>query len=480
MPRTKIVCTIGPASRSEDIMRGLIRAGMSAARINFSHGKPADHDHDIGLVRSLAEQEHRVVAVIADLQGPKFRVGEIAGGQTLLQAGDEFVLTTRAVPGGSDAATLPHAELVHELTPGDGILLDDGLLELKVLSTTDTDVLTHVVTGGVLRSHKGVSLIGGRLQLPAVTDKDREDLSFALAHGVDYIAQSFVRRPEDVLDLRQSIKKLGASTPIIAKIEKAEALADFESILAVSDGVMVARGDLGVETPLAQVPVAQKRIIRACNRAAKPVITATQMLESMTWNPRPTRAEVSDVANAIIDGTDAVMLSGETAVGQYPLETVQTMSQVADATELAFPFDLWLRETVDLRADSVTEAISQATCDMAAELHAAAIVSPTLTGLTARAIAHHRPRTPIVAVTPSDLTCRQLALVWGVRPYLISQYHNTDEMMQCAHAVAQDTGIAAPGDLFIVTAGVPIGSGGRTNMIQVHEINRDSGELAHD
>jgi pyruvate kinase len=470
MPRTKIVCTIGPASRSEDILRDMIKAGMSAARINFSYGEPADHDRDIKLIRDLADQEQRVVTVIADLQGPKFRVGDIATGQAELKSGERFTLTTRAVAGDVEIVTLPHPELVHEMTPGDRILLDDGLLELRVLGATDTDVSTQIITGGVLRSHKGVSLIGGRLDLPAITDKDREDLAFAVEHGVDYVAQSFVRRQEDVLELRQSIEHLGAATPIIAKIEKAEALASFESILAVADGIMVARGDLGVETALAEVPVQQKRIVRACNRAAKPVITATQMLESMTWQPRPTRAEVSDVANAIFDGTDAVMLSGETAVGQYPLQTVQTMRQVAEAAERAFPFDLWLRETIDGHADSVTEAISQATCEMASELHVGGIVSPTLTGLTARAIAHHRPSASIVAITPSPITCRQLGLVWGVQPHVIDEYRSTDEMVERACAAAQEAGLVHPGDLLIITAGVPVGAAGSTNMIQIHVV----------
>jgi pyruvate kinase len=471
MPRTKMVCTIGPASRSEDVLRSLIRAGMSAARINFSHGEPADHAQDISLIRALADEEQRVVAVIADLQGPKFRVGEIAGGQVTLRAGQDFTLTTREVaPEVTEAVNLPHPELIHEMVPGDRILLDDGLLELQVLGATDIDVSTRVVTGGVLRSHKGVSLIGGRLQMPAVTDKDREDLAFAVAHEVDFVAQSFVRRPEDVLELRQDLMNLGATTPIIAKIEKAEALANFDSILAVTDGVMVARGDLGVETSLADVPVQQKRIIRACNRTAKPVITATQMLESMTWNPRPTRAEVSDVANAIFDGTDAVMLSGETAVGQYPLATIQTMSQVAEAAERAFPFDQWLRETAEQRADSVTEAISQATTEMAEELGVSAIISPTITGRTARAIAHHRPRTPIVAITPAVSVCRQLGLVWGVRPYLIEEYRNTDEMIQRAIEQACREGFAKTGDKLIITAGVPVGAVGGTNMIQVRVV----------
>ncbi len=471
MPRTKIVCTIGPASRSEDVLRSLIRAGMSVARINFSHGELSEHAQDIQLIRTLADQEQRVVAIIADLQGPKFRVGEIPGGQVTLQAAQGFTLTTRDVAAGdSSAANLPHPELIHEMRPGDRILLDDGLLELQVLSATDTDVSTRVVTGGVLRSHKGVSLIGGRLQLPAVTDKDRQDLAFAAAHEVDFIAQSFVRRPEDVLELRRDLTELGAATPIIAKIEKAEALTNFEAILDVTDGVMVARGDLGVETALADVPVQQKRIIRLCNRAAKPVITATQMLDSMTWNPRPTRAEVSDVANAIFDGTDAVMLSGETAIGQYPVATVETMGRVAEAAERAFPFDLWLREAAEQRADSVTEAISQATTEMAGELGVSAIISPTMSGRTARAIAHHRPRTPIVAITPTPSVCRQLGLVWGVRPYLIEEYRNTDEMIQRAIEQACREGFAKTGDQLIITAGVPVGAVGGTNMIQVRVV----------
>jgi pyruvate kinase len=470
MLKTKIVCTIGPACSSEDVLRQLLRSGMNVARINFSHGRQEEHGRNIALIRQLAVQERRVVAIMADLQGPKFRVGLVENDSVTLEAGRSVLLTTRAVLGNGHEINLPHPELIADMQPGNHILLDDGLLELIVEQVTPLDALCQIVTGGALGSHKGVSLIGGHLNLPAVTDKDRQDLSFAVQQGVDYIAQSFVRREEDVETLRQALRELHVSVPIIAKIEKAEALSNFEGILAVSDGIMVARGDLGVETSVAEVPIHQKRIIRATNRAAKPVITATQMLNSMIWNPRPTRAEASDVANAVLDGTDAVMLSGETAVGQYPLAAVQMMARIAESAESTFPFDLWAYDTMKMRADSVTASICQATCEMALELGAAAIVTTTRTGHTARAVASHRPGTPILAMTPSVQTAQRLALVWGVEPHLIGEAPDTDEMIRLSTERAiQENGLHS-GDLVVFTAGTPFNTKLKTNMIQVHAI----------
>jgi len=470
MLKTKIVCTIGPACNSEGVLRQLIRSGMNVARINFSHGEQEEHGRNIALIRQLAVQERRVVAIMADLQGPKFRVGPIENDSVRLEAGQSVLLTARVVLGDGHEINLPHPELIADMQPGSRILLDDGLLELMVEQVTPPDALCRVITGGLLGSHKGVSLIGGHLNLPAVTEKDRQDLSFAVRQGVDYIAQSFVRRAEDIETLRQALTELNVSVPIIAKIEKAEALSSFESILAVSDGIMVARGDLGVETSVAEVPMHQKRIIRATNRAAKPVITATQMLNSMIWNPRPTRAEASDVANAVLDGTDGVMLSGETAVGQYPLEAVQMMARIAEAAESTFPFDLWTNETVKMKADSVTESISQAACEMALELGAAAIITTTRSGYTARAVASYRPRTPILAMTPSSQTAQQLALVWGVEPYLIGEASDTDEMIRLSTARAMQENSLHSGDLVVFTAGAPFNTKLKTNMIQVHAI----------
>ena len=467
--RTRIVCTLGPASDSDEIVRAMIRAGMDIARMNFSHGDHPTHAARIERVRRIAREENVVVAILGDLQGPKIRIGEIAGGAAQLAAGAAFTLTTRAVAGDSSAASIDFPDLYKSVKGGERILVDDGLIELQVVSVSGADVITRVVNGGALKPHKGVNLPGVLLKISALTDKDRADLVFAAGHDLDYIALSFVRRPEDVMELKQLLAARGATIPVIAKIEKREAIDAIDAILDVSDGVMVARGDLGVEAPPEQVPLYQKMIIRKANAAGKPVITATQMLESMISNPRPTRAEASDVANAILDGTDAVMLSAETAVGKYPVEAVETMERIADAAGNSEQFKYHPRD-VDAGRASITDAIGNATCEVARQLNARLIITATKSGFSARMISRHRPATPIFAVTSSEQTQRRLALVWGVQSALVDETASTDAMIAASLAAAVEQGAADVGDLVVITAGVPAAISGRTNMIQVRVI----------
>ncbi len=470
MPRTSIVCTVGPASSSPEVMRGLMRAGMTVARINFSHSDHATHAQSIATLRQVAEEEGRLVAVMADLQGPKLRVGEIEGGAIELREGDVVRLTSRLRPGATGEIPVPHPQLLRDLRPGQAVLLDDGRLELVVVQAGEGCLKCRVVAGGQLTSHKGLNVPGATLRFSALTPKDREDALFALEQGVDFFALSFVRRPADVRELRQFLKDRGADVFIIAKIEKPEALSVFDEILAEADGVMVARGDLGVETPAEEVPFHQKRIIRACNQAGKPVITATQMLQTMIENSRPTRAEASDVVNAILDGTDAVMLSGETAVGRYPIETTETMATICANAEAHLPYGRLLH-TGDggHRHGTVTEAISCATVEITNEVGAKAIITSTMSGATARMVARHRPRVPIVAVTPSRTTQLRLTLVWGVKPVLVPEFKTTDEMVQVMVQAACDLGVVGWGDPVVLTAGIPFG-GGKTNMLKVHAV----------
>jgi len=470
MPRTKIVCTLGPASEDEETLRQMIRAGMTVARLNFSHDSQQAHAQRAERVRRVAQEEGAVVAVLQDLQGPKLRMGRIEGGKATLQAGQHFTLTTEDVLGNNQQVTAPYAGLPADVQPGDRILLDDGQIELRVLKTTRTTVETEVVTDAVLSEKKGVSLPGVDISLPSLTSKDQADLAFGIEQRVDYVALSFVRQAQDVLDLRDLMAAMGAKIPIIAKIEKPEAIMNFDEILAVSDGVMVARGDLGVEMPAEEVPIYQKMIIRKTNQAGKPVITATQMLDSMIRNPRPTRAEASDVANAIFDGTDALMLSGETAIGKYPVEAVRTMATIAETTEHHLPYEAWLAHSVETHAESVTQAISLAVAEIAYKLDAAAIVASTASGTTARAVARYRPCVPIVAVTPNVQTQRRLALVWGVQALLIQRPRESDQMMSLAIEAARASNLVKDGDLLVMTAGVPVGIPGRTNMLQIRRV----------
>jgi pyruvate kinase len=480
MCRTKIVCTLGPATSDETAVRGLMQAGMDVARINFSHGDHETHARTIALLRSLAAEEGKLIAIMADLQGPKLRVGEIAAGQVRLVQGDEFRLTTRAVPGSSEAVHLPHPEIVRDLGLGQRVLLDDGQIELRVIGKTGTDLVCEVITGGSLSPRKGVNLPGAHLRISSLTEKDRRDALFAVEQGVDFVALSFVRRTADVLELRHLLQAQHADQPIIAKIEKPEALEVFDEILDISDGVMVARGDLGVETPPEEVPFHQKEIIRAANCAGKPVITATQMLQSMIEHPRPTRAEASDVANAILDGTDAVMLSGETAVGAYPVEAVRTMRTIAANAEEHLPQDRWahlLRNSSRPKRSFIsTEAISHATVEVALAVGARAIVTSTMSGTTARMVARHRPSMAVIAATPNQRTLHRLALVWGVQPVLVDGFEHTDEMIHLTVKAACKTGIVSWGDVIVITAGIPFGGVGKTNFLKVHTVG-ELGEM---
>ena len=407
MLRTKIVCTLGPASDDESTIRAFVEAGMAVARINFSHGTHNDHARRIELVRRVASDAGRPVAILADLQGPKLRVGMLPEEGIPLVEGEMVTLAGEASSMDAAVIPLPHPEVLHDLRPGDRMLLDDGLLELRVLDSDGKQVRAKVVTGGVLTSRKGLSLPHTSLKMPSITEKDRADTVFGVEQQVDYFGLSFVRRGDDVTQLRTWLQGLGADTPIIAKIEKPEALGCIDEILAVSDGLMVARGDLGVEAPAEEVPIAQKRIIRACNQAGRPVITATQMLDSMMRNPRPTRAEASDVANAILDGSDAIMLSGETAVGRYPVKSVQTMARIAKVTERSMPYADWLQRARHTGSIDVTDAIGHVAGEIAADLDARAIITSTISGATARRVAMHRPVSYTHLTLPTNIIrCR--------------------------------------------------------------------------
>ncbi len=469
MPRTRIVCTLGPATDSEETLRALIRSGMNVARINFSHGMPADHARRIELVRRLAVEEQAVIALLGDLQGPKIRVGEIAGGQRELKTGETLVLTS-GTPTNADQVQVNFPPLAQVVKPDEHLLLDDGNIELVVEHAAGQEVTTRVVDGGVLLPHKGVNFPGIELPIPSLTPKDLQDLEWVVNAQLDYIALSFVRRPEDLLDLRQRLNARGADIPIIAKIEKREAVNAIDAILAVTDGVMVARGDLGVEMPAEQVPIYQKQIIRKANALGKPVITATQMLESMIQNPRPTRAEASDVANAILDGSDAVMLSAETATGKYPVEAVRAMARIADFTEKSLHQDCSGNSVVGSEQMYVTDAIGRATVEIACEVGAKLIITLTMSGYSARMVARHRPETPTLACTTTETTRRRLALVWGAQSVLIADTKDMTQLVGAALEAARVACHVQSGDRVILTAGVPAGIGGRTNMVQVREV----------
>lgn len=469
--RTKIVCTLGPAVDAPEMLEQLALAGMDVARLNFSHGTYDEHRARCQLVRKTQETTGRPLAVLQDLSGPKIRIGNVAPGTRLIKDA-RFVLTTADAAGNEEAVHLPVPELFQACYPGCQLLLDDGLLELKVTEKTATELVTRVVTGGALGSKKGVSAPGIALEIEAVTDKDEADVRFGLSLGVDYVALSFVRRAADVLRLRAVMEEAGRVAPIIVKIEKFEAIQNLEEILAVSDGAMVARGDLGVEMPIEDIPMAQKKIIRACNRLGKPVITATQMLDSMIRNPRPTRAEVTDIANAVLDGTDALMLSGETAVGAYPLEAVQMMAKVAECAEADMDYSRLLQEkNVLFGQESITDAIGEAVATIAHDQKAKAILCATSTGGTARAVSKFRPQTPILAATTSEATYRAMALYWGVYPMLIPVPKDTDEMISLTVEAVRH-GHVQEGDLVVITAGTPVGVPGSTNLIKVHRVGQ--------
>ena len=468
MRRAKIVSTLGPASSSERVIEQLIGAGVDVFRLNFSHGTRDEHAENIGRIRQIADNMQRSVAILQDLQGPKMRVGKLAEDPIELKEGNRLTVTTREVPGDAECVSTTYAGLPRDVKPADRILLDDGHIELIVREVYRSDVVCEVVVGGLLKSNKGINLPGVRVSAPSLTVKDREDLDLGIELGVDYIALSFVREPDDVREVQHIIERAEKEIPVIAKLERAEAVDHLEDILDVADGVMVARGDLGVELSPEDVPVIQKRVISAANRAGVFVITATQMLESMTDHPRPTRAEASDVANAIFDGTDAVMLSGETAIGKYPVQTVQMMARIIEkaeaSVELAPPI-------LNLDASlSFPDAIGQAAAAVSTAVSPKAIVAFTQSGSTARLISKRRPRTPIIAFTPSERICRRLCLCWGVEPRQITLIDDTDRMVAEVEARLLSEGNVRFGDTLVILAGAPITARAETNLLKLHRV----------
>jgi pyruvate kinase len=469
--KTKIVCTMGPASSDEQIMTRMIEAGMDVARLNFSHGDHASHADTVLKLRRASKKLNREIGILQDLAGPKIRLGEVAGGPLELKPEQEVTLVEGdKAPAGELPVNYPY--LLQDVKEFDRILLADGLVELKVTRILESSISCKVVVGGAISSHKGVNLPTSSLRIPAFTEKDQKDLEMGLKAGVDFVAMSFVRHENDLEPVREMINHAKHRPLLIAKIEKPEAVERIQEILAVVDGVMVARGDLGVEMPLAKVPIIQKSLIRQARRAGKVVITATQMLRSMIDNPRPTRAEANDVANAILDGTDAVMLSEESAVGKYPVRAVQVLEDVAKATEPSLDAQPLLKEPFSKLLPLSEAAISRAACWLAEDIQPAAIVASTTSGNTARLIARFRCRFPLVGMTPSQATCRQLNLSWGVIPSLIPHYEDTDEMFAMAKTWVAAKGLAGPGDRLIITAGVPAGVPGTTNLVKVIDMDK--------
>ena len=467
--KTKIVCTIGPASSKPDIIGRLIDAGMDVARLNFSHGTWEEHSEAIRTVRALSAKKGRPVAILQDLQGPKVRLGLLRGGSATIYSGDQFTLTTRDVEGTEKIASVTYDRLATEVKAGDQILIDDGLIHLEVLRTDGVHVMCRVLQGGVLMNHKGLNLPGVAISVPAVTEKDLTDLDFGIEQGVDYIALSFVRTSKDISKVKELLRRRKVDIPIIAKLERPKAVRNLDAILEVADGVMIARGDLGVEMPLEEVPLIQKQIIRQANLHGAIVITATQMLDSMIEHPRPTRAEVSDVANAIFDGTDAVMLSGETASGAYPIEAVRVMAKVAVEAEGGLPPRAPSPHEPG-RAQTFPDAISEAACRAAVDTKARAIVAFTQTGSTARLISRFRPATSVIAFTPNEHVRNRLCLYWGVIPKIMTPIEHVDEMIQKIDDALLADGTAAKGDVLIIVSGAPIGVKGRTNLLTLHRV----------
>ena len=473
--RTKIVCTLGPATSSREKIEELVRAGMDVARLNLSHGSHDDHRQVYDILRKVSDESGRAVGILLDLQGPKIRLGEFAGGEADLAEGATFTITTdagEAEHGNSRLAATTYPDLARDVKPGDALLIDDGNIRLEVLETDGVRVKTRVVEGGPVRDHKGINLPGANVSAPALSEKDKADLEFGLSLRVDLVALSFVRRPEDVIEAREFMAARGAELPIIVKLEKPEAVARLREILEVADALMVARGDLGVEMPLERVPAIQKQSILLARRMGKPVIVATQMLESMIDHSRPTRAEASDVANAILDGADAVMLSGETSVGEYPVEAVQVMTRIIAATESGA-----LDGTRDRRQPPATtkqEAIAESAVRAAQELDAAAVAVFTQTGVAVRLVAKYRPNPPLLAFTTESAVRSQLTLVWGAETFVVHTVSHTDEMVSQVERALLDLGRAKIGDLVVIVAGTPPGRRGTTNMLKIHRLGDPS------
>ena len=471
MRKTKIICTMGPAVDNEEMLRSLMLSGMNAARFNFSHGTHESHLALLNKVKHVRDDLGAAVATILDTKGPEIRIKTFEDGPVTLAEGADFTLTTRDVPGDGTIVSVTYADLHKELSPGCRVLIDDGLIELEVREISGQDILCTVKCGGPLSSNKSINIPDVHIHLPSLTEKDRDDLRFAVEQDFDFVAASFVRKASDVEDIRACLREYGGEhVRIISKIENREGVDNLEEIIAASDGLMVARGDLGVEIPAYEVPVLQKKMIKLTSMAGKPVITATQMLDSMIRNPRPTRAEVSDVANAVFDGTSCVMLSGETASGKYPLEAVETMVNTINAAELATDYWGRFRKFEFLTGRSINDAITHACCQTAMDLEADSILTPTQSGHTARMISRFRPACPIVAFTTTERARRQLAISWGVTPLLAGYVDSTDRLFSMCVQSALKEGAVESGQMVVITAGIPIGRSGSTNLIKAQVV----------
>ena len=471
MRKTKIVCTIGPASEHIEILCQLIQKGMNVARLNFSHGSHEEHAIRIQNIRKKKKKMNQVVAILLDTKGPEIRTHDFIHGEETLEAGSKVIISMLPVSGTKEKFSVTYPDLIHDVQTGSRILLDDGLIELEVTEKRENEIVARVLNSGVIKNKKGVNIPNVKIGLPGITEKDKEDILFGIKQGVDFIAASFVRKPSDVLEIRNLLEDHGGEyIQIIPKIENREGILNLDGILEVSDGLMVARGDLGVEIPAEEVPIVQKEMIRKCNRVGKPVITATQMLDSMQRNPRPTRAEASDVANAIFDGTDAVMLSGETAAGQYPVQAVETMHQIAMKTEESTEFKEKMERNLKYKTENITDAIGISVTQTVRSLPIQCILTPTQGGHTAKMIAKYRPAASILAIASSEHIMRSLMLVWGVIPALGPDIKTTDEMLDFAVEKGLDTKMVRPGDLVVITAGVPIGESGTTNLMKIHYV----------
>ena len=470
MRKTKIICTIGPASDSEEMLRELMLAGMNVARFNFSHDSHEQQKEKLDKLIKVREELGLSVATLLDTKGPEIRLRDFVDKKVELVTGQQFTLTTDDVPGTNERASITYKNLTNDISVGTTILIDDGLIEMTVEEITGPDIVCRVNNGGFVSNRKGVNVPGAILSMPYISDTDRADIIFGAQMGFEFIAASFARTKEDILEVRKILDEYQSDAKVIAKIENMQGIQNLEEILSVSDGIMVARGDMGVEIPMEEVPVLQKKMIKMANSQGKHVITATQMLESMIKNPRPTRAEATDIANAIYDGTTAIMLSGETAAGQYPVEAVKTMARIASAAEKDIDYRSRMVRLSAYDKRNVTTAIAYATCSTAMDLDAAAIITVTLSGFTAESISRYKPACPIIGCTMDDQVSRQLNLLWGVTPLHLKKEETTEELFDDAVKRAEQEGYVKKGDIVVITAGVPLGIAGKTNMIRVYEV----------
>ena len=471
MRKTKIICTIGPASESEEMLKKLMLAGMNVARFNFSHGTHEEQKEKFARVVKVSGELNLPVATLLDTKGPEIRLRDFEGGSAVLQSGQEFILTTEEMLGTDQKATITYKNLKSDINVGSTILIDDGKIEMCVEKIEGEEIHCRVINGGKVSNHKGINAPGAVLSMPYISDVDYEDIKFCAQMGYDFLAASFVRCKEDILEVRKILDEYKSKAKIIAKIENMQGIENLDSILEVSDGIMVARGDMGVEIPLEEVPVLQKEMIKKAVACGKHVITATQMLESMITNPRPTRAETADVANAIYDGTTAIMLSGESAAGAYPVEAVQTMARIAERTEQDIDYRSRLKKVDNIERTDITTAISHATCTTAMDLNASAIITVTMSGFTAGMISRYKPDCPVIGCSVNPRVCRQLSLNWGVEPILMEKEETAEDLFEEAVRVAKKAGYIKSGDTVVLTAGVPLGVTGSTNMIRVIEVD---------